>query len=289
MAISLSSLKHPLKSQQQPWSSSNAKSHKYIERIGPSATTIIDARRLLERIGKLASFDVIFNAILPTLNDSENAKDFDQTVKRKRNRLSFERDSDEDNGTDSFFSADSRVSPIKQYSQKMLECKQIWQILALGDMMDHTGSKKRLRGTGSGSRTDQEGREGEKTLRSTSQYEREAVWRVLDVMLQAWKTSSDKNSSHLAVQFRKASGRHEANRESRITPSTNVGEAFDLIFAGTAPTPIYHSNKPSESAKAKLDEKLQRRDSAIALLVEVGQDSLLQDGFKLNLVHRCSD
>lgn len=271
MAISLCS--PPNTKGQKSSSSSNAKSYKHIEKAGPSEATIIDARRLLEKVGKLASFSIIFDAILPNLKDFEKMDNVDRAGRNKRSRLSLERDSDEDNGTDSF-AIDSRVSSIKQYSQKVLDCKQVWQILALGDMMESTEGKKRHRGVGKLGRVDQEGREGEETLRFTSQYERDAVWRVLEILLQAWTSNSDEkqddDSSHLAVQYREAPHRFQATKGgSQITPSTNVGEAFDLIFAGIAPNFSPQFNQTGESAKSKLNERVRRRETALSLLVEV--------------------
>jgi hypothetical protein len=220
---------------------------------------VIDARRHLERLGKQGLNDAIFDAILPVL--SSKAGDSDKS-KSKRSRADFEGDSENDD-EDEFSSL-----PIGEFSRKMVECHNIWQIMALGDMMDKPASNSRKQASGSRRNGASEGREGEESIRSNDMYDREGVWGVLDVLLQCWENEAGKKqtTSHFAEQFIEAPQRNRVPRSKRA-PSTYVGEAYEVIYAGLCPKSLVQpANEDPKSAKQREKERYKRQDIAISLL-----------------------
>jgi hypothetical protein len=235
-----------------------------MERIAPTATMVLDARGLLEKLGKQGLFDEIFDAILPVLSSKGSGSDLS---KNKRSRSEYENDS---GGEDFANSTDS--SPIGQFNHKMVECQNIWQIMALGDMMDKSEGKGGRKGSKSRGGRGQEEREGEESIRSNDVFDREGVWAVLEVLLQCWKNEDRKRqtTSHYAEQFIEAPHRNRKPRKDRV-PSTYMGEAFDVIYAGLSPTSLMDpkTEEDGKSAKNRKNEEYKRNRIAISLLKQV--------------------
>lgn len=237
-------------------------SRKNLERIAPTATMVTDARRLLEKLGKQGFNDAIFDAILPVL--SNKGEDGDKS-KNKRSRADLEGSVDDE---DEF---DFASSPIGDFCRKMIECQNIWQIMALGDMMDKPSSSGRRQVSSSRRNGASEGREGEESIRSNDVFDREGVWGVLEVFVQCWKNEVGKRqtTSHFAEQFIEAPQRNREPRSKRA-PSTYVGEAFEVIYAGLCPNSLVKpESEDGKSAKFREKERQKRQDIAISLLSQV--------------------
>lgn len=239
-------------------------SRKTMERIAPTAKMVTDARVLLEKLVKQGLSDDIFDAILPVLGGKRTGS---EVSKNKRSRLEYE----DASGDDEFVST-TDSSPVGQFSRKMVECENIWQIMTLGDMMDKSegrGGRKRSkirRGRG------QEEREGEESVRPNDVFDREGVWGVLEVFLQCWKNETDKRqmSSHFAEQYIEAPHRNRKPRKDRV-PSRYIGEAFDVIYAGLSPTVLLATRikDDGKSAKNRKTEEYKRQRIATSLVKQV--------------------
>ena len=131
-------------------------------------------------------------------------------------------------------------------------------------------------------------------------YDREAVWRVVELLLQGWEgevkailgglslyvtclcdqiltlalagDSGAARISHLLQQFAEEQGLRDPLSNSRKVPCDNIGDAFELIFAALAPTSLMRRDREKEkSKKSRLSERVWRAKVGVALLVEVSQ------------------
>jgi hypothetical protein len=245
---------------------------------------------------------VIFAAIPRTSNSSEEGSESDvEPGKRSKSRISDEPMVDDDDLD--LFSA-SRACPSKQFGQRIAECDNLWQVLALNDMTEDSKRKSRHTGRDKRQVTAQNQREGEESLLCRKEYDREPVWRFLDVLVQGWRSeiaqlqgeqtpsiacegyvhkltlcslddhSEGESSSHLTNQLQEVKevkgNNGRSSRKEKVGPSDALGEVFEVIFAGLSPTSLMNLAQEDERhAQKNLNERVRRGEVAAAILVQV--------------------
>lgn len=300
LAVSLCSVSSTSPSHSASLPGSRTSLQKAREANGPSVATIVDATRLLERIGQQSSFGLLFASMPPNSMRSRKAENGSHTDegRNKRSRQTLEQTFDEED-TDLFSSTSD--CPAKSISRQIAECKTVWQVLALEDLVEcSTGerSKKPVQRRRRAASRSQ--REGEESLLCRKAYDREAVWRVVELLLQGWDgevtailgglslcvtylcdqiltllVAGDPDAasaSHLLQQFAEEQSVRDPLSNSRKVPCDNIGDAFDIIFAALAPTSLMRRDREKEkSKKSRLSERVWRGKVGVALLVEVSQ------------------
>jgi hypothetical protein len=156
--------------------------HKSVEASGPDAAVIIEATKLLEKIGDLTSFQVLFDNI-PRMGD-----------KMRKSHSADEDSSDgqlsEEEGKDLFSS--SAISPSKRFARSIVECENVWSVFAMGDMMEGKRGMAKSQNRKSARAATLNQREGEESLLCRSEYDREAVWRFAKVLLRGWQEENQR-------------------------------------------------------------------------------------------------
>lgn len=257
---------------------------------------------IIARLARLLDVDVILDAFPPCSRAAlrgDTSSNSSSSTNTKGRRSSGE-GSEEDGA--------GMSSRTKTLADELGTREDVWEVMRmeeLGNIKVHgnSSSKSRTREgeqasarSRSKKRVHKEGHEEEEEEAGSSAYDREAVWRILDVLVHCWRGQrmrveaggrSSRLSLHLARQFprprssatgkrrRKPDGHEgeddEGKEEKTAVASTEVGEAIDVVVTGLMPRwTREREQKTRLSRKAKHAERHRRAKTATGLLIEVG-------------------
>lgn len=155
--------------------------------IGPGVECIIAATRLLEHLSAIAGSDVILKAIVPGGGNDEKQGTSRSDVNHRNARNSAERGS----GDDDIGNYTVKSSILGTYLAEMKDCNSFWQVLGLGDMMQNAEHKRKAKRQGGTHRSTTRSREGQGDFLCREEYDREAVWRAVEMLLQVLQADGD--------------------------------------------------------------------------------------------------
>lgn len=268
----------------------------------PSNEAILAATSILARLARLLDVDVVLDAFPPASSPVKPLVS-SRAASKKRSRSSHgnEESSEEDHATAS-------SSRTKIVADGIGRADNIWHVLRLEELGSKKASSNGDYGGSMRKKVEVEGRRIKTRKRSSqeddddgvnnsgsSAYNREAAWRVLDVLVTCWRRQRTdmeaaprhgilRSSLHLAQQFpepkksslgergSRRSGKNDG-REGNGTGSiacTEIGEAIEVVLTGLVPPRSGEKALRTKlSQKAKLVERHRRATTATRLLIEV--------------------